>query len=94
MTDAEMIRNRILQAFERAEALDDPKRRDGLLTFVVGAEPTGVEMAGAIAVLIRQTPGQALSEPQEPLLDPLPITTCQSPLTRQSLPFIPIPKPQ
>jgi NADH dehydrogenase FAD-containing subunit len=46
MTDAEMIRNRILQAFERAEALDDPKRPDGLLTFVVGAEPTGVEIAG------------------------------------------------
>jgi NADH dehydrogenase FAD-containing subunit len=54
--DAVMIRNRILAAFERAEALDDPKRPEGLLTFVlVGAGPTGVEMAGAIAVLIRQT---------------------------------------
>ncbi len=54
--DAVMIRNRILQAFERAEALDDPKRPDGLLTFLlVGGGPTGVEMAGAIAILIRQT---------------------------------------
>jgi NADH dehydrogenase len=54
--DAVMLRNRILQAFERAEALDDPKQPDGLLTFVlVGAGPTGVEMAGAIAVLIRQS---------------------------------------
>jgi NADH dehydrogenase len=53
--DAVMLRNRVLEAFERAEALDDPKRPDGLLTFVlVGAGPTGVEMAGAIAVLIRQ----------------------------------------
>jgi NADH dehydrogenase len=54
--DAVMIRHRILQAFERAEALEDPKAQDGLLTFVlVGAGPTGVEMAGAIAVLVRQT---------------------------------------
>ena len=54
--DAVMVRNRILQAFERAEAMGDPKREDGLLTFVlVGAGPTGVEMAGAISVLIRQT---------------------------------------
>jgi NADH dehydrogenase FAD-containing subunit len=54
--DAVMIRNRILQAFERAEAMEDPSRQDGLLTFVlVGAGPTGVEMAGAISVLIRQT---------------------------------------
>jgi len=54
--DAAMIRNRILEAFERAEALEDPKRPDGLLTFVlVGAGPTGVEMAGAIANLVRKT---------------------------------------
>src|SRR5580658_8397659 len=33
--DAVMIRNRILEAFERAEALDDPKQPDGLLTFVL-----------------------------------------------------------
>jgi len=56
VADAVMIRNRILQAFERAEAEEDPKINDGLLTFVlVGGGPTGVEMAGAIAVLVRQT---------------------------------------
>jgi NADH dehydrogenase len=54
LADAVVIRNRILQAFERAEAQDTPN--PGLLTFVlVGAGPTGVEMAGAIAVLVRQT---------------------------------------
>jgi NADH:ubiquinone reductase (H+-translocating) len=54
LADAAAIRNNILQAFERAEAEDDPIRRRELLTFVlVGAGPTGVEMAGAIAVLVR-----------------------------------------
>jgi len=56
LADAVMIRNRILQAFERAEAQEDPHLQDGLLTFVlVGGGPTGAEMAGAIAVLVRQT---------------------------------------
>jgi NADH dehydrogenase len=56
LADAEAIRNNILQAFERAEAEDDSDRRRELLTFVlVGAGPTGVEMAGAIAVLVRST---------------------------------------
>lgn len=57
LADAVLIRNRILQAFERAEAqATPPDRNNGLLTFVlVGAGPTGVEMAGAIAVLLRQT---------------------------------------
>jgi NADH:quinone reductase (non-electrogenic) len=46
--DALYIRRRILSVFERAEA--DPAHDDSLLTFVVvGAGPTGVEMAGAIA---------------------------------------------
>jgi NADH dehydrogenase len=54
LADAAAIRNNILQAFERAEAEDDPSRRRELLTFVlVGAGPTGVEMAGAIAALVR-----------------------------------------
>jgi NADH dehydrogenase FAD-containing subunit len=54
--DAVVIRNRILSAFELAEAHDDPIVRQELLTFVlVGAGPTGVEMAGAIATLIRNT---------------------------------------
>jgi NADH:ubiquinone reductase (H+-translocating) len=56
LADAVAIRNRILQAFEQAEAEEDPSRHLNLLTFVlVGAGPTGVEMAGAIAVLIRST---------------------------------------
>ena len=54
LADAVGIRNRILRAFERAEAAEDPQAHRDLLTFVlVGAGPTGVEMAGAIAVLVR-----------------------------------------
>ncbi|MFZ0589302.1 MAG: NAD(P)/FAD-dependent oxidoreductase [Bryobacteraceae bacterium] len=56
LADAVAIRNKILQAFEQAEAEEDTSRHRDLLTFVlVGAGPTGVEMAGAIAVLIRNT---------------------------------------
>ena len=56
LADAVAIRNKILHAFEQAEAEEDPSRHRDLLTFVlVGAGPTGVEMAGAIAVLIRST---------------------------------------
>ncbi len=48
------LRNKILQAFELAEAEEDPARHRDLLTFVlVGAGPTGVEMAGALAILVR-----------------------------------------
>jgi NADH:ubiquinone reductase (H+-translocating) len=50
--DATGIRRRILSAFEQAEASGDHAERRRLLTFVViGAGPTGVEMAGAIAEL-------------------------------------------
>jgi len=56
LADAVSIRNRILQAFEQAEAEEDPTRHRDLLTFVlVGAGPTGVEMAGAMAELVRQS---------------------------------------
>src|SRR6202453_4574049 len=56
LADAVAIRNKILQAFEQAEAEEDPTRHRDLLTFIlVGAGPTGVEMAGAIAVLVRGT---------------------------------------
>jgi NADH dehydrogenase FAD-containing subunit len=56
LADAEAARNRILEAFETAEAEHDATRRAALLTFVlVGAGPTGVEMAGALAVLVRST---------------------------------------
>ena len=54
LADAEAARNKILQAFEMAEAEEDPAHHRNLLTFVlVGAGPTGVEMAGALAVLVR-----------------------------------------
>lgn len=56
LADAEAARNKILQAFELAEAEDDPSRHRDLLTFIlVGAGPTGVEMAGALGVLVRTT---------------------------------------
>lgn len=48
------LRDRILLAFEAAELEDDPESRAAWLTFVVvGAGPTGVEMAGQIAELAR-----------------------------------------
>jgi len=50
------VRSRILAAFEAAELEPDPQRRAEWLTFaVVGAGPTGVEMAGQIAELARDT---------------------------------------
>src|SRR6266436_9527143 len=56
LADAVVIRNKILQAFEQAEAEEDPSRHRDLLTFVlVGGGPTGVEMAGAIAVLVHNS---------------------------------------
>src|SRR5437879_7732556 len=56
LADAVAIRNKILSAFEQAEAEEDPKLHQDLLTFVlVGAGPTGVEMAAALAVLVRTT---------------------------------------
>lgn len=54
LADATSIRNNVLEAFEMAEAEENPNRCQDLLTFVlVGAGPTGVEMASAIATLIR-----------------------------------------
>src|SRR6266487_507277 len=52
IVDATSIRRKILLAFEAAEIETDPEKVKALLTFVlVGAGPTGVEMAGAIAEL-------------------------------------------
>jgi NADH:ubiquinone reductase (H+-translocating) len=56
LEDATTIRRRILRAFEKAEREADGERRRALLTFVViGAGPTGVELAGTIAELARLT---------------------------------------
>ncbi len=56
LDDAREIRNRILLAFERAERETDDEKRRTLLTFVIiGAGPTGVELAGAIAEMSRHS---------------------------------------
>ncbi|PWT81147.1 MAG: FAD-dependent oxidoreductase [Blastocatellia bacterium] len=56
LADAVVVRNKILQAFEQAEAEEDPLAHRDLLTFVlVGGGPTGVEMAGALAIFVRQS---------------------------------------
>src|SRR6195952_6094328 len=56
LEDATTLRRRILVAFERAERETDPQPRAALLTFViVGAGPTGVELAGTIAELAQDT---------------------------------------
>jgi NADH:ubiquinone reductase (H+-translocating) len=56
LESALVVRGRILSAFEAAELEHDPERREEWLTFVVvGAGPTGVEMAGQIGELARDT---------------------------------------
>ena len=56
LADAVAVRNKILGAFELAETEPDASRHHDLLTFVlVGAGPTGVELAAAIATLVRNT---------------------------------------
>lgn len=60
LADAFEIRHRVLLAFEAAERETDPERRTAWLTFVViGGGPTGVEMAGTLAEIARDTlPGE------------------------------------
>jgi NADH dehydrogenase len=56
LEDALEIRRRVLTAYERAEREEDPAARAALLTFVVvGAGPTGVELAGALSEIARHT---------------------------------------
>ena len=56
LADAESVRAKVLKAFETAEIEEDPSKHQDLVTFVlVGAGPTGVEMAGALAELRRFT---------------------------------------
>lgn len=53
LADAEILRNHILTAFERAVVEPDPARKRALMTFViVGGGPTGVEFAGALIELV------------------------------------------
>ncbi|WP_395751866.1 NAD(P)/FAD-dependent oxidoreductase [Prosthecobacter sp.] len=54
LDDAMAIRKKVLLAFERAEATEDPKETAHLMTLVVvGGGPTGVEMAGSLAELAK-----------------------------------------
>lgn len=54
--DATRMRHKILRAFEAAELETDPQKRRAWLTFViVGAGPTGVELAGAIGEIANDT---------------------------------------
>lgn len=56
LEDATTIRRRLLLAFEQAELETDSERQRALLTFcIVGAGPTGVELAGIIAELAQRT---------------------------------------
>ena len=54
LQEAQAIRNHILNQYEKASVVEDDEEKKSLLTFVVvGGGPTGVEMAGAIAELVR-----------------------------------------
>jgi NADH dehydrogenase len=56
LDDAFLIRRRVLSAFEQAEAATNDAERDACLTFaVIGAGPTGAELAGTLAEIARHT---------------------------------------
>lgn len=77
--DALELRGRILGAFEQAERSSDPVRRRKLMTFtVVGAGPTGVEMAGQIAELANETS----RAPSGISIPPTPVSSCWTPRRR------------
>lgn len=59
LADALALRNRLYGAFERAERTEDEDERRSLMTFVViGGGPTGVEVAGEIAIVCKDTLGR------------------------------------
>lgn len=60
LDDALDIRRRLLSAFEKAESCHDDAEREALMSFaIVGAGPTGVELAGTLAEIARRTlPGE------------------------------------
>jgi NADH dehydrogenase len=56
LNDAVELRNRLYSAYEEAERAEDPAEREQWLTFVViGGGPTGVELAGELAIISRHT---------------------------------------
>ncbi|MEJ8855222.1 NAD(P)/FAD-dependent oxidoreductase [Variovorax robiniae] len=56
LADAFTVRGKVLFAFEAAERESDPEKRRAMLTFcVIGAGPTGVEMAGTMVEIARHT---------------------------------------
>lgn len=56
LADAVSIRNNDIALFEEAEVVEDPLLRAQILTFVlIGAGPTGVELANALSILARKT---------------------------------------
>jgi NADH:ubiquinone reductase (H+-translocating) len=56
LEDAVNLRNRVYAALEEAERTDDPAEREQWLTFIViGGGPTGVELAGELAVLVHHS---------------------------------------
>jgi NADH:ubiquinone reductase (H+-translocating) len=56
LADAVQLRNQIYSAFEEAERTEDPVQREQWLTFVViGGGPTGVELAGELAIIANDT---------------------------------------
>lgn len=62
IADAEEIRRRALLSFEKAENERDPAKRSALLNYVlVGGGPTGVEMAGALAELLKESLSRELT---------------------------------
>jgi NADH dehydrogenase len=75
LSDADRLRNKILNAFEEALLEQDPVRRRARLTFVVvGGGPTGVEFAGALSELVRYVlaedyPALPVAEPRVILLE-------------------------